>query len=187
LAGFNLATLRSTVEPYNHWANYAHVVCTFSDIFYRFCLKPFLANKVWFVFFYDIFLFFPFFTNPTGGLCHRFFWTPRGLFVDFLIKAYLPKSHNFKMADSGSKSKFCGLISRWQMPIECIYARLRNNWYINNLKRRERKKSKFKANPDLIKVILVSTYFNIKHWYCLLGLGVVSRYFIHSFRYKLQD
>ena len=163
------------------------MLCVHFRIFFMNVPNRFWQTKFDLSFFYDIFLFLPFFTNPTGGLCHRFFWTPRGLFVDFLIKAYLPKSHNFKMADSGSKSKFCGLISRWQMPIECIYARLRNNWYINNLKRRERKKSKFKANPDLIKVILVSTYFNIKHWYCLLGLGVVSRYFIHSFRYKLQD
>lgn len=34
--------------------------------------------------------------------------------------SYLPKSHNFKTAVSGLSNKFCGLISLWQMPVECM-------------------------------------------------------------------
>ena len=33
---------------------------------------------------------------------------------------YLPKSQSFKTAVSGSNKRFCGLISRWQIPKEWI-------------------------------------------------------------------
>jgi len=42
----------------------------------------------------------------------------------------LPKSQSLSTPDSGSSSRFCGLMSRWQTPWECRYARLRNTWYI---------------------------------------------------------
>lgn len=32
--------------------------------------------------------------------------------------AYLPKSQSFNTAVSGSNKRFCGLISRWQIPKE---------------------------------------------------------------------
>ena len=35
-----------------------------------------------------------------------------------IILPYLPKSQSFNTAVSGSKSKFCGLISRWHTPNE---------------------------------------------------------------------
>jgi len=43
---------------------------------------------------------------------------------------YLPKSQSLRTPDSGSSKRFCGFMSRWQIPSECRYARLRNNWYM---------------------------------------------------------
>jgi len=42
----------------------------------------------------------------------------------------LPKSQSLRTPDSGSSSKFCGFMSRWQTPCECKYARLLNTWYM---------------------------------------------------------
>ena len=43
-----------------------------------------------------------------------------------------PKSQIFKIPYSGSTSKFCGLMSRWQMRWQCIYAKPRSNWNMYN-------------------------------------------------------
>ena len=53
---------------------------------------------------------------------------------------YLPKSMSFRIPLAGSIIRFCGLMSRWQMPSEWMKAKLRNNWYMYSWKQQKRRK-----------------------------------------------
>lgn len=98
-----------------------------------------------------------------------------------------PKSQSLSTPVLGSRSRFCGLMSRWQMPNECMYARLLNNWYIYSCWKSKQISTTYHPylrRQALIKQIYIYLYKT--NGYGLFIFGVVTCYFIHSLGYVLQ-
>ena len=61
-------------------------------------------------------------------------------FLLFIPKTSLPKSQSLSTPVSGSRRRFCGLMSLWQTPLAWMYASALNSWYMYNYRMKNKRK-----------------------------------------------